>query len=140
MESNTFLTILAIVMTAIGIVVTISIFILTGLKKSNTELWSALRDQSKEYQDYKQESTKEIANFKEHVALHYVSEQRANEKIEASRQHLDSALSGINRRLGKLEDEGSQALKGILQIGAQMETVMQWMKSSSNHFKKNNDE
>ena len=127
-------------MTAIGIVVTISIFILTGLKKSNTELWSALRDQSKEYQDYKQESTKEIANFKEHVALHYVSEQRANEKIEASRQHLDSALSGINRRLGKLEDEGSQALKGILQIGAQMETVMQWMKSSSNHFKKNNDE
>lgn len=138
MESNTVLTILAIVMTAIGIVVTISIFILTGLKKSNTDLWNALREQSKEYQDYKQDSTKEIANFKEHVALHYVSEQRANEKIEASRQHLDSALSGINRRLGKLEDEGSQALKGILQIGAQMETVMQWMKSS--HNQKNNDE
>ena len=140
MESNTFLTILAIVMTAIGIVVTISIFILTGLKKSNTDLWVALREQSKEYQDYKQDSTKEMANFKEHVALHYVSEQRANEKIEASRQHLDSALSGINRRLGKLEDEGSQALKCILQIGAQMDTVMDWMKTSSDRFKKNNDE
>ena len=81
-----------------------------------------------------------MANFKEHVALHYVSEQRANEKIEASRQHLDSALSGINRRLGKLEDEGSQALKCILQIGAQMDTVMDWMKTSSDRFKKNNDE
>ena len=127
-------------MTAIGIVVTISIFILTGLKKSNTDLWVALREQSKEYQDYKQDSTKEMANFKEHVALHYVSEQRANEKIEASRQHLDSALSGINRRLGKLEDEGSQALKCILQIGAQMDTVMDWMKTSSDRFKKNNDE
>lgn len=123
MDITVIISILGLLATLSAIGVTITIFILKNIRSDNKALWT----ETKTLQTALTDSNKALSDFREHVALHHPNEQRINEKIEASRQHLDSALSGINRRLLRLEEEGSETLKITTEMCTQVKNILQWM-------------
>lgn len=126
MDSGTItiiIAILGVVASIAAIGVTIALFILNNIKSDNKALWTELKG----VQQQVSEGQKNLSDFREHVALHHPNEQRINEKIEASRQHLDSALSGINRRLVTLEDESRTTLKNVIESNTHLKTISEWM-------------
>lgn len=139
MDSTTLLALLGVMATLSGIAVTISLFIISGIKtdmkssqeafsQSHKNLWEAVNQNHRNLNSEINKVSGELASFKEHVALAHPREERVNEKLEFNKQHIDQALSGINHRLSKLESDQSIVIQHMTQISSQQSQTMSYLK------------
>ena len=119
---NTVIALLAVLGTVCGILVTISLFIVNGLRENLKDLSSSMSSNGKALWEAVNQHGKDLSDFKEYVAMSHPREERVNEKLEVNRQHLDQALSGITHRLTKLESDQDTAIRGIQSIAENQQT------------------
>lgn len=111
MDNATVIGILGVISTVAAIGVTVTLFILKGMKDDSKTQWTQADANSKEIWKQCHLTQKELSDFKEHIALHYPNEGRVNEKMEATHQRFESSLGLIDKRLHKLESESSQIIQ-----------------------------
>lgn len=136
METTTILTIFGLA-TAVGtLVTTILIAVVNSLRQDIKGQSTKHSETAGKLWEQVNTTTNELSSFKEHVALNYPNDKRLNEKMEANRQHMDSALAGITHRLSKLEGDSGQILKhvneqatGMREVLSAFSAMRQWMEN-----------
>lgn len=124
MDATLVISVLGVVVAFSTVAVTISLFIISGIKedikshasstsKSSTALWEAMNKVKGEFSEYK-----------EHIAMNYPQEKRVNEKLEVNKQFLNQALSGISHRLTKLESDSDKTLRAVETMSASQKADM----------------
>lgn len=125
MDANVILGVFAVIATVSGVIATVMVAVVNSLKTDIKGQGTKVSDSHTKLWEKVNTLTEELSAFKEHVAINYPNDRRMNEKMEAHRQQLDSALSGITHRLTKLESESGQILQHVNGMGKTMPQLME---------------